>query len=248
METNYDKHGNKIEYIEYKQGKIEKWEIYSYNAKNELIEKIWHNCFGWDKSKFKAYSEKFSYNDNGLLITQNKTTVETDADGSKIETSFYLNGKIMGKRKFNPHGVCIEELEYKSEEVVRKTLFDDNGNIHGIHNYDTKGQPLNYSLFEYDNKGNRTRIKKVSRTGTVSQDRKLTYDENDNLIEDCDIPKDAYKIHNEHHMNIVGPLEEDPFEGYKHIYRHDSSQLLIEHYMYLAERLIMVYEYEYKFY
>lgn len=213
----YDQYGHNIEHIEYKQGKIEKWEKFEYNDDGRLLEKIWYNCLGWDKSKFKSYSEKYSYDSNGQLITPNKTIIETDKDGNKVETMFFLNGKIKCKRIFSQTGVCIEELEYKSDKVSKRTSYNGKGSMISIHNFDAKGQPLNYSLFEYDDKGNQTRIKKVSRTGYVSQDRTLTYDMNNNLIEDKDTPKEAYKLHNDFHMNIIGPIDEEHSEGYRHV-------------------------------
>lgn len=242
----YDKAGNLIEHLEYKQGKIDKWEKFQFNTKGQLTEKIWYNCYGWDKTKFKSWSEKYSYDSNGKLITQNKSVIEKDTNGNNVETTFFLNGKIKSRTVFNSSGLCAEELEYKNEQVVKRVAFDKNGNIVSIHNFDTKGQTLNHSLFEYDDRGNQTKIKKVSRTGYVSQDRLLTYDANNNLIDDTNAPKEVYKIHNDQHLTILGPMEEEHLESYKHTYTYNEKQLLTEHKVFLAGELIMIYEHDYK--
>jgi len=242
----YDTKGNVIEHIEYKQGKIDKWEKFHYNSKEQLIEKTWYNCYGLDKTKFKSFSDKYSYDQSGKQILPNTAIIEKDKDGNNVETTFFLNGKIKSRRIFNDKDICTEELEFKSEQVVKRSTFKKDGNLISVYNFDTKGEPLNHSLFEYNEKGNQTRIKKVSRTGYVSQDRKLTYDKNNNLTEDCDAPKEFYKIHNDMHLTIVGGLEDEHSESYRHIYTYNDKQLLTEHKMYLAGELIMIYEHDYK--
>lgn len=241
----YDKSGNVIEHLEYKRGKIDKWEKFQFNTQGQLIEKIKFNCIGWDKTKFKSTSEKFTYYQDGRLITPNKTVVEKDMSGNIAETSFFLNGKIKGRKIFSSSGICKEELEYKSEQVVRRVDFDEKGNVLRISNFDTTGQPLNHSLFEYDERGNQTTIKKVSRKGEIKQSRLLTYDTNDNLIDDTDILEEILEATDDRNFTLT---EEDKSGSYKHLYSYNDSQLLKEHKMILAGEMIMIYEYDYKFY
>lgn len=240
----YDNFGNEVEYIEYKRGKNDKWEKYKYDKEQRLIEKTWYQCIGYDKSKYRFFVDKFSYDNDGKLITPYSPIVELDKDNNNIETTFYLNGKIRGRRYFYNNGICKEEHEYKSNVIVGNKKYDEKGNLIIDEKFDTKGNPTNYTSYEYDSKGNKTRIKKVSRTGYISQDRTLTYDANNNLIEDRDIEKTAYQIHA--NTNIES-LEKEHSESYRHNYYYDAKQLLIQDKMYLVNELIMIYNYEYKY-
>jgi hypothetical protein len=240
----FDKNGNNIEHIEYKQGKINKWEKYKYNFKGKMIQKTWFNCRGWDKTKFKSFTNKYTYDNNGQLVTSSIPTIEFDSIGNKIETTFYLNKKIKTRRTYNSKGICIEILEYKSEKVVKCSTFDESAHLVSVYSYDTKGQSISHSLFEYDEQGNKTKVIQFNGTGNVLLIRKLKYDNNNNLLEDIEF----YNTTKDLSIIIFDELEKECNESYRHLYTYNDHQLLIEHKMFLTKELIMIYEHEYQYY
>ncbi len=245
-EKYYNTKGDIIESMEYKKGQLTLWEIYKFNDTGNLIEKIWHNCNGYDKTKFKHFSEKYTYSEEKNDSTESEIESIVSEDGKRIDTTYYLNGKIESKSTYSANSIIEEMIEYKKETISRISKFDNRGNLLKIDNFDAKGLLLNFSSFEYDDKNNQIRITKTSRTGYLTQDRKLSYDNNNNLIEDVDASREFIKIHNDFNQTLIGEPDFESKESYKHQYKYSDKQLLQEEKLFLSEKLIMIYQFEYK--
>lgn len=242
-ETTYDKNGNIIEFIEYNQGKIDKWEQYVYDSESRVVEQITYNGYGYDKSRFHPIKKHISNKINNADEERYKPIIEIDRNGKKLETTFFLNGKLRSKRYFNKKGFCIEDIEYKNgKNIVGHKKFTEDGKLLSDKNYLPNGRLTNSLICEYDINGRLIRMKKVKGDGSVLKDRNLIYDNNGNLIDDFDILKEEDKL-----RNPDLKFSDDNKIGYRNKYYYNDEQLLIEHKVYLGENLLMIYESKYTF-
>lgn len=243
-ETQFDTKGNILELKEYKRGQISKWRKYQYNDCNQLIEEIWYQGTGYDITKYKGHSTKFSYDKNGELLTNYPIVHEKDNLGNRIEKTFYMNGKIRSEKLIDSSNDMINVFEYKNEIVTKQSQLDMRGNLIAEYNFDKSGSKIPSLIMEYDAAGNVVRKKKYNEHGHLKEDRKLQYDLHGNLIEDVDMPKSIYKSHNGEFIELP---EGTHSEGYKHSYKYNQAQLIVRHELFLAGSLLMIYKYDYKY-
>lgn len=246
-ETWFDKKGNKIEYKEYKTGKVLIWERFVYDEVNRISEKVKFSGDSHNLYDYKSSIEKFTYDEHGYLITGENHTQEIAENGQKIISSYYLNGTIKNRRYYSDANICIEDTTYGKGKVTRRELYNEIGQLLEVRNFRSDGFPLKYTVNTYNDKAQLIGVKSVSkrrnqisekdgeRAGDeyLSENRVLKYDNQGLLTEDIDFP-------NEPNNAFADVL--DSSNGYNHKYFYNTDNQLEVENLYLCGELIMVYE------
>lgn len=237
-ETKFDEQENKIEFKEFSGGKATLWEQYLYDDNNRLIETIKYKGNSFKPEDYKAMSIKHYYDESGNLITDEKWIDEITPDGGRIRSLFYLNGTIKCRKFFNNHGKCSEENHYKKEVITKTITYNDDENILEVKNFAVNGESLNLTNNVYNDKGKLIHTKSISRTGNVSEDRILKYNEKHLLVEDIDHLVDPLNAH----ADIL-----ESSNGYNRKYFYNSADRVEIENLYLCGELVMTYKYNYIF-
>lgn len=226
-ETFFNVAGNKIEFKEYKAGKITTWERYIYDSKNRLIELVKYSGNSYKAADYKPASVKYQYDE---------WVEEINEKGDKKLTSFYLNGTIKSRKYFNTEGLCFKENQFKKECITKSISFTEFGDISEVRNFQTDGSPLNFTINTYNEENQLCSKKVISRTGNVKEDRVFKYNINGLLVEDIDHAIDPESAP----VDVINSSE-----GYKRKYSYNSNKLVEIENLYLYGEPIMVYRYSY---
>ncbi len=168
-ETSFDERGNKTEVKSFLEGKISFWEQYIYDTSNNLVEIIEYTGNSYKIEDYRANSITYS-----SRIQGEKWIEETGANGLKVLTVFHSNGTIKKRKYLNKQLMCYEE----------------NGYI--------KGAVRTKIIYEYNDKNQLTRCKKIGRRVAqlsdeegrrkgdyyIKDDRNFLYDNEGFLIEE----------------------------------------------------------------
>jgi len=232
----FDNLGNKIEYKEFKSGKISVWEKYNYDSDNRIIELIKYSGDSYKIEDYKPIVTKYQYENACKLVADEKWVKEINTEGMTILSAFHSNGTIKYKKYINAQGHCFEENHFAKSSLTKRILSDDVGNILEERNFRSDGLALNYTINTYNAKKQLCRRQCTSRTGNLSENRILKYNSDGLLVEDIDHALDPDNAF----ADII-----DSSNGYNRKYVYNSDKLIETENLYLCGELIMVYRYSY---
>jgi hypothetical protein len=228
-----NQHGKIYDYKIYSGIQVKVWLQFQYTIEGELV----------NVKLFDSKKEKWEFIIDQKVSEEITTEI---VDGSKIESSFYLNGKLKTQKIINSTGHIVSDKEYKNGIATLIRIYSPKNKILSDYRFDSKGNPTTKRDYEYDNKENLVRYKYTGKKGVVTTDLKMTYDECNNLIESVDIPKEIYSVL--YNVDLDKWAEQgDENESYRHKYTYNDCQLLVEHQIYLAGQFGIGHEYEYEF-
>lgn len=233
--TLFDNAGNRTDFKKYQAGKLVVWEKYNYQD-DKLVEIL----VGKSKWKSGSYNEKdFEFFSNPVIEEKETGIVAINEEQQKTISTFFLSGELESRKTFNDQGVCIEVIAFsKKNTITNKETYDSTGQLLEARRYNSDGTALNYTINTYDNQTRLCRSVSVSRTGYLTHDVVLKYNNNDMLLETIEHPVDA--------ENAFADLK-DGSSGYSHKYSYVNDNLVDTDFFYLCGELIMSYKYSYKF-
>jgi len=237
-EACFDRSGNKTSFKEFKGGKIIIWEEFIYDSNNRLVELIKYEGDSFKVDDYKPISTKYQYNIDGNLLTAENWIEEQAPDGTRTLSSFYLNRTIKCRKYIDQNRKCFEEKHYKKESIIKSIMYNEKGSILEVKNFKADGQPLNFTVNVYNENNQLIKARSISRTGNVSEDRILKYNEKGLLVEDIDHPADP--------ENACADVP-DASNGYSRKYFYDAAGRLEKENLYLCGELVMAYVYNYTF-
>jgi hypothetical protein len=164
---------------------------------------------------------------------------EIKEQGQNIISTFWEAGKIKSKKFFNNNNICIEVNEFTTKgALINKELYNDIGQLLEARRFKSDGTSLNYTINNYNEKSQLQRSVSVSRTGYVTYDTVLKYNDAGLLIEYIDNP-----INNE---NVFADLK-NTYNGFAHKYFYTADKFLDTDELYQYGEHMMSYKYYYEF-
>lgn len=190
-EIYFDLAGNKLECKSFYEGKILAWEKFIYNKTNELVEVVSGvpilNEGGNDESDFYFSTKPV------LTITEEEGEVHVNESGQKVISIFNSSGELSRRKIFNKDNVCIDITDYAGKIITYRELYDRHGQIMEARKFRSDGQPLNCLTNTFNKNSQLCRSKYVSRTGYITHDTVLKYNDRGLLSEIIEHPRDPDK-------------------------------------------------------
>lgn len=193
--TNYDKSGNPVEVLNYKQdGSVSSRHEYKYDKQNRKVE---YNQFqvpmGGSQIKL-TFKQTFSYDEKGNKKvelgydgkTQYRITYSYFDDGKQKEIVKYgVSNAIEEKWTFEHKGNATTVMVYKpagklEKKIVRK--YDDKGNLIDETNYSSQEKELGRTTFEFLTNG-LMKAKSEYYGGALRASYSYVYDKESQLVE-----------------------------------------------------------------